>query len=201
MPKISERGVRAVSRSPLGAAGFSAMTTGSYATFLYQLDGKTFPVPTATLKYDTTVDTWTSVKRIPTGRSGGDNENALAATVGDAIYVCGGNGNAKLTVEAYYPLTDTWTAKQDMPQDHAGGVIGATATKIYVAGGVPSSSEKTLDIYDVATGVWTTGACPSMASVAAAVVTGSVCRYRHAEPPRRRRRSHEGQPVLRARRR
>jgi hypothetical protein len=168
MPEISVRGVRAVNKSPLGAAGVSTLTTGSYATFLYQLDGQ--PFPAATLKYDTTVDTWASVNRIPTARGSLANDNALAATVGDAIYVCGGNGNgngngkgdanAKLTVEAYYPLTDTWAIMPNMPQEseHAGGVIGATATKIYVAGGLPSTSAKRLDIYDVATGTWTRGA-------------------------------------------
>jgi hypothetical protein len=149
------------------------MTTGSYATFLYQLDGE--PFPAATLKYDTTVDTWTSVEPIPTARAPTyGNKNALAATVGDAIYVCGGNNDAKLTVEAYYPLTDTWTTKQAMPSAHTSGAIGATATKIYVAGGAPGDSKKRLDIYDVVTGKWANGALASMVSVAAAVVTGSL---------------------------
>ncbi len=157
MPEGSVRGVRAVNKSPVESPGHNTLTTGSYSTFLYQLDGQ--PFPAVTFKYDTTVDTWASVNRIPTARESAANANALAATVGDAIYVCGGQNNAKQKVEAYYPLADTWSIKQDMPQSHAGGVIGATATKIYVAGGmVPNSSAKRLDIYDVATNTWTTGA-------------------------------------------
>jgi hypothetical protein len=134
------------------------MTTGSYATFLYQFDGfSTFP-RTNGWKYDTTADTWASIKAIPTARASQANQNAMAATVGDAIYVCGGV-NANKKVEAYYPLTDTWATKQDMPQAHVGGAIGATATMIYVAGGAPAPNSKKLDIYDVATNTWTTGVC------------------------------------------
>lgn len=140
-----------------GGPNRAYVITASYSTFLYQLDG--YPGPFPTNKYDTNTDRWASVNLLPTVRSGNiAGGNAAAATVGNAIYVCGATPPtpAVTKMEAYYPVTDTWATKQAMPGTHVGGAIGATSSKIYVASGYPNVL--TLHIYDVAADLWTAGA-------------------------------------------
>jgi hypothetical protein len=196
--------------SPIGAAGKTTLITAAYSTFLYQFDAGPSPSDALakTQKYDTVTDLWASVRKIPTNRytlaAGLANTygSALAATVGTAIYVCGGSPPSAVNVknEAYYPVTDTWVTKQAMPGLHSGGAIGATSTKIYIAGGFPAQS--TLHIYDAAADTWAIGGPRSSSKWTAShrcsysLVTG--CRDRHASSSVVHRRRHEGQLVLRA---
>ncbi len=157
---------RAGKASPIGTYQKVTLITAAYSTFLYQFDaGPSGPDAFAkTQKYDTVTDLWASVAKIPTNRynlaptSSNTFGSALAATVGTAIYVLGGTnpGTGLVRNEAYYPVTDTWATKQAMPGHHAGGAIGATSTKLYIAGGYPATSN--LHIYDAAADTWALGA-------------------------------------------
>jgi hypothetical protein len=149
--------MRAVRNSPLGV-GYHTTTTGSYSTFLYQFDSAPNPSFLFTQKYDTVTDLWVSVKRLPTLRNtqGTAVGSAGAATVGNAIYVCGGAtppAAAGAAAEAYYPVTDTWTTKRAMPGTKGGPSIGASSSKVFVTGG-PTA---TFYIYDVTTDAWAAG--------------------------------------------
>jgi len=155
----------AAKASPIGFSK-ATLITAAYSTFLYQFDAG--PISSdafaKTQKYDTVTDLWASVAKIPTNRynMAGSPSNtygsALAATVGTAIYVCGGSPPSAYNTrnEAYYPVTDTWATKQAMPERHTGGAIGATSTKLYIAGGYPATSN--LHIYDAAADTWALGA-------------------------------------------
>jgi hypothetical protein len=152
----------AAKASPIGP-GKDTLITAAYSTFLYQFDAgpASSDALAKTQKYDTVTDLWASVAKIPTSRYPGlatTYGSALAATVGTAIHVCGGTPPSAYNTrnEAYYPVTDTWATKQAMPDLHSGGAIGATSTKIYIAGGYPAQS--TLHIYDAAADTWALGA-------------------------------------------
>ncbi len=153
--------------SPIGI-GKVTLITAAYSTFLYQFDAGpgSGDALAKTQKYDTVTDLWASVAKIPTSRypmsSSPTYGSALAATVGTAIHVCGGTPPSTVLVknEAYYPVTDTWMTKQSMPGLHSGGAIGATSTKLYIAGGYPAQS--TLHIYDAAADTWALGALAEM---------------------------------------
>lgn len=87
--------------------------------------------------YDPETNRWSSLQPMPTFRSG-----AMAATIGDAIYVIGGgfkktDGKFKFltTVEVYFPKEDRWESGPDLLQPHdypASTILGG---KIYIIGG------------------------------------------------------------------
>jgi hypothetical protein len=163
----------AVKPSPIGP-GYDTLTTASYSTFLYQFDASP-GFPANTQKYNTDTDLWVPVKRIPSVRQGPTafgTGGAAAATVGNAIYVCGGApgsvpNTAAIKTEAYYPETDTWTSKKDMPAMKAGFAIGASSSKVFAANGGTSLA---LYIYDVATDAWANGA-PTLSRAAWSVAS------------------------------
>lgn len=87
--------------------------------------------------YDPKTDQWASLAPMPTLRSG-----ALAATIGDAIYVMGGgfkkeDGRFKFltTVEAYYPGEDRWETKPSLLQPHDYPASAIVDGRIYIIGG------------------------------------------------------------------
>jgi N-acetylneuraminic acid mutarotase len=94
--------------------------------------------------YDPTTDAWKALAPMPTKRGA-----AVAAAVGDKIYVIGGAasspGEAFLhpqrahhsvgTVEEYDPATDSWRARAPMPTPRNHAVAGVVNGKIYVIGG------------------------------------------------------------------
>jgi N-acetylneuraminic acid mutarotase len=86
------------------------------------------------------------------------------------LFAIGGldlNNTVLRQVEAYNPVTNTWTRKASLPHPRAGtngtGVIGG---KIYLSGGSTSSgaSSNTLYVYDPGTNTWTTKAAMPVAS-------------------------------------
>ncbi|RKU20580.1 hypothetical protein C6500_08435 [Candidatus Poribacteria bacterium] len=117
--------------------------------------------------YDPQTNTWQRGADMPTPRT-----NAKAAVVDGTIYVFGGYNskdkflqNWKMAdhVEAYDPLTDTWTQKKEMPISRFYFGLGVVAGKVYLIGGTTGLGEgqeqrmDRVDIYDPATDTWAKG--------------------------------------------
>ncbi len=87
--------------------------------------------------YDPKTDQWSPLAPMPTLRSG-----ALAATLGDVIYVMGGgfkktDGRFKFltTVEAYFPKEDRWETQPGLLQPHDYPASAIVDGRIYIIGG------------------------------------------------------------------
>jgi len=86
--------------------------------------------------YDPAAGTWTRKASMPTGRSG-----VAGAGVADCFYVFGGEGNASdpngifQEVEAYDPLTDSWTQLPPMQTGRHGIYAAVIGNVIYLPGG------------------------------------------------------------------
>lgn len=102
--------------------------------------------------------TWTTKAPMPTHRLG-----AAAGVVNGNLYIIGGytqnqNANPSIivrnTVEAYDPLTNTWTTKAPMANARFGLGVAVINDIIYAVGG----SSQTLEAYNPTTNTWTTKA-------------------------------------------
>jgi N-acetylneuraminic acid mutarotase len=114
---------------------------------------------------------------MPTPRYG-----VAAATVNDRIYIIGGTqqqGEDLSTVEAYDPLTDTWTSLAPMPTARYAPTATAIGPTIYVIGGsYPSDNRRvlqTVEAYDTGSNTWVTLSPMPTArqGLASAIVNGS----------------------------
>jgi len=96
--------------------------------------------------------TWESLDPMPTAR---DYLSVVAAD--GLLYGIGGNNGIFVTsaVEAYDPVTNSWTFKTPINIEVSGAAAGVINNNIYVVGGiyVPYS----LRIYDIANDVWNQG--------------------------------------------
>lgn len=73
------------------------------------------------------------------------------------LYAISGSGN--FANEAYNPLTNSWTTLAPIPVAVAYPAITAYAGKVYVIGGaIGSAWQSIVQIYDIATNTWSTGA-------------------------------------------
>jgi N-acetylneuraminic acid mutarotase len=107
---------------------------------------------------DTVGDVWTELAPLPTARGGG-----AGVVIGDLIYVVGGRPPAANAFEVYDIGADSWAVLPDLPtvfnqRNHlAAAAIGG---RVYVAGGrydgggFGSPMTDSLDIYDPASGAW-----------------------------------------------
>jgi hypothetical protein len=164
--------VRGAAASPISARSTASACTGNKAPFAgvyyvagemyndayYLFDGYMSPVMTSALKYTTTTDRWTSVKRIPTLRVGASSTyHASAGTVGNRIYTVGALANA----EAYQPVTDAWYSVNSLP---VGGTAHAAAvwdTVFIMAGGFPRpATGSKMQLYQATTDTWNYGTPP-----------------------------------------
>src|SRR6202049_1534787 len=123
-------------------------------------------------EYDPATDNWKALAPLPTKRG-----SAVAAVVGDKIYVIGGAallpGSEAMalmptvpqavlgTVEEYDPATNTWRARSPMPTPRNHAAAGAVNGKIYVIGGRVgaafigvASDISVVEEYDPATDKW-----------------------------------------------
>jgi N-acetylneuraminic acid mutarotase len=123
-------------------------------------------------EYNPANDSWKALAPMPTPRGG-----AVAATVGDKMYVIGGGSvhpgakvvgltpavphRALTTNEMYDPATNTWQTRSPMPTPRNHAAIGVVNGKIYVIGGrvasvfvLPSSNVDVVEEYDPATDSW-----------------------------------------------
>ncbi|HUQ32701.1 MAG TPA: kelch repeat-containing protein [Pyrinomonadaceae bacterium] len=102
-----------------------------------------------------------------------------AATVNGKLYVFGGSdgmGSSLATVEAYDPVTNTWTSRAPMPTARdlfgiavANGIIYVIGGHVY--GGNPSVLS-TVVAYNPATNTWTTA--PSMPTARYSLSAGEI---------------------------
>jgi N-acetylneuraminic acid mutarotase len=132
--------------------------------------GKLYVFKGPTYAYDPATDTWESKTAGGHVRSDG-----TAVTVGDHIYVIGGQG--VLPIERYAPATDTWEQLSSMGtvRGHVQAVL--LNGKIWVLGGrAGNTMHKSVEIYDPAANTWTAG--PDMHDFhtghAAAVIDGRI---------------------------
>jgi len=88
-------------------------------------------------------------------------EGLAVAVVNGILYAIGGvfNGTYLSTVEAYDPVTDSWSTKSAMPTPRLSPAASVVDGIIYVAGGANASgSIGTTEAYNPATDTWSTKA-------------------------------------------
>jgi Kelch motif len=92
-------------------------------------------------KYDPTTNTWSSKAPMPNAR-----QSLAVGVVGGVVYAVGGvpTGLGFPTglgqVEAYDPMTDTWTSKPALPTPRYGLGVGALNGVLYAIGGFTSTA-------------------------------------------------------------
>jgi N-acetylneuraminic acid mutarotase len=101
---------------------------------------------------------WTPRAAMPTARSAGG-----VAVINDRIYVAGGRPPHGNDFAVYDPAADSWQVLPNLPTGRNHLAVAAIDGRLYVAGGrfgAGFDSEKTaaLEIYDPASGAWSTGA-------------------------------------------
>ncbi len=119
-------------------------------------------------EFDPATNTWTTKASMPTPRAG-----VAAASWDNKIYVLGGRAGNTIGLpimvynlnEVYDPSTNTWTSLAPMPlavYDHYATVAVKVKDKdkIYIFGGFTSAGIATdeVQIYDIATDTWSSGA-------------------------------------------
>ncbi len=123
---------------------------------------------------------WTGKAAMPTAR-----EIPGVAAINGIIYAIGGNAYcgcptvsaATGVVEAYDPITDTWTTKAPMPTPRAGLAIAAVNGVLYAVGGYSAfpTDLAVVEAYDPMTDTWTTMApMPTARSLLGVAVANGV---------------------------
>jgi hypothetical protein len=101
-----------------------------------------------------------------------------AATLGGKVYSFGGgiDTGMEATAFVYDPAANAWTPLPDMPHGRAKPQLAATGGKIYVLGGWASSGTPVaaVDVFDPATGTWSTVAGATNPAPRAAAGVGVV---------------------------
>ena len=117
--------------------------------------GQVDPLPTGTVEaYDPATNTWTTKQAIPAPPFGD-----AVAVVNGILYAIGGVAPSSSgavvsgTVQAYDPVSNTWTTKAPMPTPRLGFGVGVVNGILYTVGG---DAAGTVEAYDPATNAWTT---------------------------------------------
>lgn len=148
---------RAPMPTPRGGYGVGVVKRTLYAVGGWGAIGPTDLVEA----YDPALNRWTAVAPMPSSRT-----NLAVGVVGGILYAVGGvccdpgPGNRVYdTVEAYDPVSNTWTTKARMPTQRNAPIVGVAGQILYVAGGyggpegnVPAN---TMDAYDPIKNAWT----------------------------------------------
>lgn len=129
------------------------------------------------LLLDEQLGAWIPRAPMPTARSGGGS-----GVVDGKIYVAGGRPPQGNDFAVYDPALDVWTTLPNLPtqRNHLG--VGTIDGRIYVAGGrfgggVGSEMTDVLEIYDPASGTWTSGARMLAPRAGVVSVVANGCLY------------------------
>jgi hypothetical protein len=151
----------------------SGLTAGVVSGILYAVGGA-FPAALTTVEaYDPATNTWTTTASTLQARY-----VAAAAGVNGILYVMGGLTNIGgvnvylASVEAYNPVTNTWTPKAPMPTARANLATVVVNGIIYAVGGWNGTALATVEAYNPTTDTWTSA--PSMPTARRAVAAGEV---------------------------
>ncbi|MFN0071815.1 MAG: Kelch repeat-containing protein [Chloroflexota bacterium] len=120
---------------------------------------------------------WEPRADMPTRRSGGG-----ATEIDGKIYVAGGRPPRGGDFAMYDPDTDVWTTLPDVPTARNHLAVNAVGGRVVVAGGrfgggVGSEMTAIVEIYDPATGSWSSGTPLLAPRAGMASVTGNGCLY------------------------
>src|SRR6266550_1239866 len=141
-----------------------ALGVGAIDGILYAVGGLAVSTQFATVEaYDPATDTWTTKASMPTAR-----DRLAVGVVNGILYAVGGRVGSGLasvpvaTVEAYDPVTNSWTTKASMPTARFDLAVVVANGTLYALGGVGSGgftdALATVEAYDPATNTWTTKA-------------------------------------------
>lgn len=130
---------------------------------LYMIGGQTNANNTGSFintvfEYDPVTSNWATRAPMPTFRSAG-----AAAVIGPLIYVAGGRPPQGQDFAVYDVMANRWTTLPNLPTPRNHVAAAAIDGKIYVAGGrfgagFGSEITDVLEVYDPATGLWSTRA-------------------------------------------
>jgi N-acetylneuraminic acid mutarotase len=145
------------SKAPM-PTGRSGAGVGVVNGILYAVGGipagAVDPVPTGSVEaYDPATNTWTARRPITKPRLG-----MIVGVVNGILYAVGGSVPATSTpvasaeVDAYDPVSNTWTTKAPMPTPRIGFRVGVVNGLLYTVGG---DATGTVEAYDPATNTWT----------------------------------------------
>jgi N-acetylneuraminic acid mutarotase len=120
---------------------------------------------------------WQPRAPMPTARSGGG-----AGVIDGKIYVAGGRPPRGNDFAVYDPATDAWTVLPNLPTARNHLAVEAIGGKLYVAGGrfdagVGGPMTAKLEVFDPATGAWTTGAPMPAARAGVTAIAAFGCLY------------------------
>ena len=129
---------------------------------LYVIGGQTDDGSTSftntVLEFAPATTNWSFKSPMPTARSAG-----AAAVIGELIYVAGGRPPRGQDFAVYHTVSNTWQTLTNMPTGRNHLAAAAIDGKVYVAGGrllagFTSPMTTALEVYDPATGLWTSAA-------------------------------------------
>lgn len=138
-------------------AGSWAPAVAAHGNSLYQIGGydSDWNQTAAVYRYDTVTKTWAARADLPV-----EVTETNAATIGDRIYVPGGNGSSGYlnTLHIYNTASNTWSAGAPLPVYLAYASVVTDGQKLYVVGGYDTQNSDKIYIYNPALDSWTTGA-------------------------------------------
>jgi hypothetical protein len=189
----------AIAAAPVGPSSVVVPGSGTYTqlasmpTARYQATGATlrgrlyvagginvsFNHSTAVERYNPLDNSWAAVAPLPVGLAG----HAMVAA-DDRLFVSGGSTSSAFATNTLYAsdrLVTGWTAIGALPSTRAYHAMIAVGGKLYVIGGqkLDFSVASELDIYDIETGEWSSGASIPIPGAAPTGVTLLVGRTIH----------------------
>jgi N-acetylneuraminic acid mutarotase len=153
------------------------MAVGVISQKLYVVGGQHYSASGYLAKnemYNPTTNSWTTKAPMPTPRTGlaAGVINGILYAVGGRSISAGGGEVYATTLEAYDPVTNSWTTKAPMPTGRAQISAGVINGILYVVGGNTSSFGPALhkvEAYNPVTNSWTTKAPMPVAQTRLAV--------------------------------
>ena len=141
---------RALAAAPTERTEVAAAALGDRIWVLggYGADGATL----ATVEvYDTGADTWARGPDLPVAVN-----HAMAATLGGALYVGGGNDGTRPSTQLARLDGDRWRTLAPLPQGRSAGGLVALDGRLYLVGGVVEGGLAVdTQVYDPAADAWT----------------------------------------------